>query len=151
VVCVPILSSPPDIFGSWTGALNPTLLAGTVGLDHYPLRVTKLPDGKTVEQLFQDIRVELMKGEKSTVIDTGNTQFSGYDAAHQSTWDSTAPDGAIIHLNMYVFGANAEDATVITSSYSAGPNSGQWIFTTMKTKQNGEHPVSGNREFGLVA
>ncbi|MFV5687459.1 hypothetical protein ACM55M_02400 [Flavobacterium sp. ZT3R25] len=56
--------------------------------------------------------------------------------------------GAIIHINI----PTAGDGSVVCSEYT----SNSWIFTTIEVPwglnqgQDGVHPVSGNREFGII-
>jgi hypothetical protein len=122
---------------------------GPLNLDYYSVRVEVLPwrrDGSgrmTPQELLQDLRLSLSK-------------YAG-DIAHfepmsedkdRTVWKSGDPSGAIIHIDMGTGLANLlkEDGAVVVSRASKT----SWTFSTVDTPWlDWEHPVSGNREFGV--
>jgi hypothetical protein len=110
---------------------------GPINLDRYEVAVTKLPkiDGAvaTPEKVLAWLRLNI-----NQVLNKELATFSDEQASPVS-WDSSNPLGAILHIAM------KDDGSVICSEYSAR----HWIFSTLWTKQDWEHPVSGNREFGF--
>ena len=86
-------------------------------------------------------------------VDTSNTSFepstiTGFD--ENQLWMSNNPLTSVIHLDI---SGGPGDGSVICSSYE----NSNWIFTTIEVPYNlfaqgydGEHPVSGNRQFGYT-
>lgn len=114
---------------------------GPVNLDFYPVEIGRLPRGHTASSLLHHIRKDI-----NSFVDTGNTRFSPYSRAARALWASSAPLGAAVHLDFYgnVY-LNVDDGTVVTSQ--AG--SADWVFSTIWTFGDGNHPVSGNRQFAI--
>lgn len=66
-------------------------------------------------------------------------------------WTTDNPLGAILRFNMLVIGGlggldNPDDGSVITSDFQDS----YWVFSTLQTPGDLEHPVSGNRKFGFT-
>ena len=63
-----------------------------------------------------------------------------------SLWNSNNPLGSIININIF----GPDNGSVIVSQFDdAGCYC--WTFTTItESQENGEHPVSGNRQFGIT-
>jgi hypothetical protein len=123
--------------------------AGDVTLDVFPIKVGRLPEGfDTPETLLSRIRKNL-----NEFVDTDITRFSFFDnneaekEKNERLWQSEKPLGTIFHLDISMASLNLEDATVMATSAT----SGKWIFSTVYTRRNGYHPVSGNREFGFIS
>ena len=114
-----------------------------VNLDYFPVTITQLPvvNGQTwtPAQFLNYIRTNI-----NTFVN-GNAVFSPYNAYGINdgpTWNSTAPVGAAVGINLF----GPDDGSVITT-YSA-PD--RWTFTTIHEPMYGDHPVSGNRNFGYT-
>jgi hypothetical protein len=72
-------------------------------------------------------------------------QFQPYSPGSGS-W-ATAPLGFVWRIDL----PNAPDwGDVVTALYSNSENNRRWRFTTITTDLDGSHPVTGNRDFGLV-
>lgn len=113
---------------------------GDLNVDFYPIRITSLPaiNGATIDgdALLQYVRVNF-----NSFVDTSNSEFAAYDPAIDGpVWTSTTPDGSVIFIDI----AGPDNASVVAS----GSSSRRWIFSPIRTPRSGEHPVSGNREFG---
>lgn len=68
------------------------------------------------------------------------TPYNSYGIDDSTIWNSNSPSGAIISIDI----PGPDNATVITSFSSTD----KWTFTTINEPKYGEHPVSGNRDFG---
>jgi hypothetical protein len=119
-----------------------------VNCDFFPMRIKKLPLGLSPKNFLEffrrnitkfiskDLKTEIVPYKKGSFDDTD--QFNKY--FEQSL-------GALIHIEM------DNDGSVIISDYknSTIPNAERhyFKFSTMETPKDFEHPVSGNREFGI--
>lgn len=110
---------------------------GDLNLDFYPVRVSTFPTGFDGESFLQHVRTHI-----NDFVDTRNSEFSPYDdSVDGPSWQSAAPDGSVIYINII----GPDDAAVVASSSAAN----RWRFSTVTTPRSGEHPVSGTREFGF--
>lgn len=120
-------------------------------LDYFDLTINSLPieNGQelTQENAFEWIRNKFDDVIKEGTSCTNSPFFSNInmDTVNETIWSSTNPIGSLIEFK------RGSDAWVVTSDYQPGCC---WTFTTL-TKENDnlwfddEHPVSGNRQFGL--
>lgn len=129
--------------------------SGTVvNMDYFPVTISQLPNKPNSTQKFTAPEfLEHIRKNINSFLDTQYSEFSpstitGLDEA--GIWNSTNPVGAIIHIEIP---SPAGDGSVICSAY----NQSQWIFSTIEMPYkaltngyDGEHPVSGNREFGYT-
>ena len=116
---------------------------GDLNLDWYPVHVTSLPPGMTAERLLQRWRLDI-----NSTVDQRFAYFEPYDADEATIWTSSAPTGAVIHIDMRSGAdwANPDDGSVICGESAAD----HWTFSTIWTPLDMGHPVSGNRWFGFV-
>jgi hypothetical protein len=129
----------------WTGHRLETG-GGDLNLDYYPVRVTTLPElgGGRIgpDQLLNIVRASL-----NSIVSPASARFDPYDAAIDGpVWSGTSPLGAVISIQIYAFGANVDDGSVVCSSFRPD----RWVFSTLWTPNDFGHPVSGNRAFGYV-
>jgi len=142
-----------------------------VNLDYHSVNITTLPDingdGVATEQeLFDEIRLNFpnyANGEINVAINNGpdaivEATWSFYNNDYYDIWNTNNGLKAIVEIDTEDINDNpipgiTDDATVICSSYE---NECCWVFSTIWTKQglaansnNGSHPVSGNRQFGI--
>ena len=114
-----------------------------VNMDYFPVTVNQLPivNGTrlTPEQFLNYIRKNI-----DNFVDGGTTftPYNGYGYNDSPLWNSTNPLGTIININ--IGGSPDNGSVMVTSS-----NSNKWTFTTIYEPIYGEHPVSGNRDFGF--
>lgn len=111
-------------------------------MDDFSVDIHSLPSGMSAMDLFQEFRHNM-----NSFIDPSVSLFVPYSGNDASMWASNNPLGSMFSIQFFdpIFGVNLDDGSVITSEYSGGT----WIFTTAWTPKDGQHPVSGNREFGF--
>lgn len=125
-----------------------------VNMDYFPVKINILPDNPLTGQKFTAPQfLEHIRKSLNSFINTSYSHFSPSNITGQNEsviWNSTNPLGAVLHINIP---GGPGDGAVICSSY----NPDQWIFSTIEVpflmfNENyaGEHPVSGNREFGYT-
>jgi hypothetical protein len=123
-----------------------------INLDYFPVEITKLPsiNGKQLSpaQLLKTIRLG-MAGEDPIFIDPETSVFVPYAKQDAPKWHSDDPVGAVIFIDI----PGPDNAAVVLSATSPS----RWIFTTItanearpgQTSEPGQHPVTGNREWGI--
>jgi hypothetical protein len=114
---------------------------GDINLDFYPVTITALPGPYTAARLLEQIRMDF-----NSFIDTDISEFAPYDSGHAATWEKADPTGAVIHIDMKMWGGwvNPDDGSVVCAERKPD----HWIFSTIWTPGDFGHPVSGNRQFG---
>ncbi|MDF2517655.1 MAG: hypothetical protein K0R59_2951 [Sphingobacterium sp.] len=115
-----------------------------VNMDYFPITVNLLPlvNGKvaTPEQFLEHIRKNI-----NNFVDTDYSEFKPYvysGVDDTNLWNSSNPKNAVVAIDI---GA-PDNGSVIVSKY----NSSGWTFTTIYEPMYGQHPVSGNRDFGFT-
>lgn len=109
-----------------------------INFDYFAITVDQLPSGfNSPEHLLTYMRLNL----NSNV----NTYLSSFQPNpllpnEGALWSSSNPLGSIISI-----GILGNSGSVIVSDYA----SNYWTFSTIHDPLNGDHPVSGNRQFGF--
>ena len=132
-VPTPILGASVLAIGAATGEINN---------DFYAITIDSA--GQTPAQLAKELRSDF-----NAIVFTGapDQSFRAYDAANAAIWRRDDPMGAVMTFVLAkTFGAEIEKGSVLVSCTSAT----DWIFSTVATANDGLHPVSGNRGFGVV-
>jgi len=126
---------------------------GQINLDYYAVQINQMPTSLpgdlpgtqrttpvTIEELFQFVRHNLLT--KDAVVNSFFTEFRPYGPLDETVWHSTASDalGALISIRI----PGNEGTVMATQSESTS-----WIFSTVNSPNDGSHPVSGNRRFGV--
>jgi len=132
---------------------------GIVNCDFFPVRITQIPAGFTPESLLEYFRTRI-----NSFIDPNlGMSFGPY-------WDYGAGAGLFIDTAKYLAPYEASvgslwhldlgplpgaDGSVIESGYmrynSGGYQSNYFTVSTMETPLDFEHPVGGNRRFGIYS
>ena len=122
-----------------------------VNCDFFPVRITQLPTGFTAESLLEYFRTHI----NEFISPSQNKSFHPYqdgsfnDAARFfSPYEASI--GTLIHIDML------NDGSVIISdyqrsTYAAGNKWNRFTFSTLETPLDYEHPVAGNRQFGIYS
>jgi len=125
---------------------------GPINLDYYPLRIAAMPTagGATMQagQLLEQVRPNLNIFVDNT---PDGCTFAPYDIAiDAAAWVppflETGFPGAVLTIDMFSNRVNVNDGSVVLSETA----SDHWVFSTLRTPNDLDHPVSGNREFGFV-
>lgn len=114
----------------------------TVNSDFFPVRITQMPTGMDNAGLTEYFRTHI-----NTFI-TGGTRFDPYnydgvDDRNLFNQPGNGSVGALVSINML------NNGTVIESDYQTASDKTYFKFSTMTSPLDNNHPVSGNREFGV--
>ncbi|RVX40773.1 hypothetical protein EDD27_3198 [Nonomuraea polychroma] len=123
---------------------------GPISLDYLPVHITKLPTvgskQLTPAELLRTVRLG-MTGPSPIFVNPSYSTFEPYAARDKTKWESSDPAGSVIFINIPGF----DNASVVLSAI----NQEQWIFSTVYANEDRpggkpqQHPVSGNRQFGI--
>lgn len=138
------LASEPALSAWWTSAKIQTLESGKgpfVNMDYYAVTVpiANIPDSLSVNDYLNKVRTNINDYVDTTV------RFNYYPglSGEEARWKSSNPLGTVFSIMLK---PRLEDGSVVTTAY--GPD--HWTFSTVETKEDWTHPVSGNREFGAA-
>jgi len=118
--------------------------SATTNLDYFPIKINTLPTVNG-QQLSPNGFLNYIRTHLNQFVDTTISKFTPYNhygVNDNALWNSSNPSDAIVSLDIF-----GNDGSVITSFDPANPS--KWIFSTIKDPYNGQHPVSGNREFSI--
>lgn len=117
----------------------------TINMDVYPIKISTLPNKPGTNQKFTPAEFfNYFRLNINNFTDVNHGKFypvvdSNIGVNDTNLWSSSSPLGSLVTIKIPL-----DEGTVICSGY----NSQAWIFTTVKSPWDGEHPVSGNRLFG---
>lgn len=140
--------APTSIFTSFHVQNIVDAYGPVVNCDYFPVFITALPPNMTGESLVEFFR----KYTNNFVKPPQTASFSAYsdglfsDATkYYSAFEQSL--GTLVHLNLI------NDGTVVESEYyrSSSPFTCRFTYSTISSPLDGNHPVSGNREFGIYA
>jgi hypothetical protein len=143
-----------------------------VNLDYHSVNISVLPDidgdgTATPFELIEHIRLnwpDFADGNVQVVIPgvipniNADMTWSFFNNDYHDIWSTADGTGTIVDIDTEAHGFNvlSDDATVVCSAYEHGCC---WTFSTVWAtstsnntpagNNNGSHPVSGNRQFGL--
>ncbi|QYJ68870.1 hypothetical protein [Flavobacterium litorale] len=124
-----------------------------VNMDFFSVNISTLPINSvtgttfTPKEFLNHIRLNINDFLDTSISSFSPSTITGYN--ENQIWNSSNPLKAIIHINI---APPAGDGSVICSK----SEDDSWIFTTIEVPwfpgqgNDGIHPVSGNREFGLI-
>ena len=118
--------------------------SAVVNLDYFPVTVTQLPIVNGVRQSPSEFLEHIRKNINSFV-DTKYAEFEPYNyygVDDRNLWNSNNPLDAVVAIDI----DGPDNGSVIVSEY----NSKGWTFSTIFDPKYGQHPVSGNRDFGYT-
>ncbi|UES49918.1 hypothetical protein [Roseibium aggregatum] len=117
-----------------------------VNIDEYVVRIDALPTGMNKAQFFWHVRKNLNNFFDHTV-----ATFDGFSSGDADDWrsQSNALLGTIMVFDIKTFAGGHDQAAVVVSRFSDF----SWVFSPVTDDGLilgfGDHPVAGNREFGL--
>lgn len=113
-------------------------------MDYFPITVSQLPvvNGTrlTPEQFLNQIRRNI-----NSFVDTSYSEFEPYHwygVDDRQLWNSSNPLGTVIAIDI----KGPDNGSVMVTDYA----SDHWTFSTIYDPKYGQHPVSGNRDFGFT-
>jgi len=115
--------------------------------DYFPIHITQLPTINSVQWTSQDL-FDYFRRNINSFVNTDIATFEPYatsDVNDTPLWLSTNPLGALLHLDM------ANDGTVIVSGYQNSLIESKMIVSTILSPLDGDHPVTGNRAWGIFS
>lgn len=130
-----------------------------VNLDYFPVHITELPNNSNNVQMTPDEFLEYFRNSLDFFVTLGG-QSASFSPYIQSPFSDhpvvnapyEASLGGLLHINIpsSVPGVY-DDGTVIISGYQRDftANFHWFMFTTMTSPLDGQHPVAGNRIFGI--
>jgi hypothetical protein len=132
--------------------------AGDINLDFYPVEVTTMPDKPGGGKYTPEEWLEYFRSNINDFVDTSISRFTPYSTRYatgsqDSNWTSAppAPAGAVVSIDIPAFSvAGVTLARDDGSVCCTRSRNDQWVFSTLHTTRDGDHPVSGNRQFGFI-
>lgn len=123
-----------------------------VNMDYFPVEISQLPnnpetgDTFTGQEFFDYIRENF-----ADICFNDDTSFGPYNETEADRWNSNDYLGSVMRfdIDVQLFGLipGQQDGSVLCTEQQTQ----SWIFSTIYTSQDHSHPVSGNREFGLIS
>jgi hypothetical protein len=116
-----------------------------INLDFYAITITS---AKTAEDFFAEFRQKL----PIYLFDKGHSRYfyelRGYDGSNTLRWISNEPLGTVMTFVLAKIHDvwDIEKGSVVVSCI----DDTSFVFSTVNTEKDGDHPVSGNRGFGVV-
>jgi len=123
-----------------------------VNLDYFSLTISDLPIINGVQSTPGEF-IEYIRLNFSDFDDDNLGEFS-IIPSDVNMWGSSIPLGTIFTINIApIAGFLGDDGSITCSSYDDGCC---WVFTTLNDhndnyQSDGTHPVSGNRQFGIIS
>jgi hypothetical protein len=119
-----------------------------VNCDYFPVQIKVLPMGYTAKSLLEYFRKNInLFIKRSTLTTTFTPYMSGaFNDFNRFNADYENSLGALVSIRML------NDGSVIISDYYSnnwGSEKNRFKFSTIETPKDYEHPVAGNREFGI--
>lgn len=124
-----------------------------VNCDFYPLVINSLPAGFTAKTLLEYFRKNINRfSEPECTFDPYSYSFFPNSFADTARWNAfyDASVGAIVHIDI-----SFNDGSVILSRYrnqisiNSNYENHNFMFSTLNSPLDFDHPVAGNREFGI--
>ena len=124
-----------------------------VNMDYFPVQIKKLPKNPATGNTFTGKEFfDYIRKNFADICFSDNSEFGPYNQTEAEKWNSSNYLGAIMRFDIILrdpyFGIQIgqQDGSVICTNQQTQ----SWIFSTIYTSQDYNHPVSGNREFGLT-
>lgn len=116
----------------------------TINMDVFPVKISNMPEKSPGIKYTPSEFFDYFRRNINDFTDINHGKFypvvaPEYNIDDTQLWNSNNPLGSLITIKI-----PADNGTVICSGFG----SQAWIFTTVKSPWDGEHPVSGNRLFG---
>jgi hypothetical protein len=113
-----------------------------VNSDFFPVRINQMPTGMTPASLLEYFRTQMLTSNQNGF---SPYNYGPINDSYLFNQPGSASIGALVHIDLLA------DGTVIESDYRTSANAASFKFSTMTSPYDGNHPVAGNREFGVYA
>ncbi|MEQ9466623.1 MAG: hypothetical protein RLN88_04375 [Ekhidna sp.] len=134
------------ISGDWDIQYIKDAKGPVVNLDYFPVKITQLPINPNTGNRFGPTGFfNYVRKNLNTFFANNSTEFGPYNDDELLNWLSDDYLGTIMRFDIDLPGPFQQDGSVICSDQK----NRSWIFTTIESPQDWNHPVSGNRQFGL--
>jgi len=151
------LASNRFAFSSFKDQRMSDATGSLMNVDLYRVNITELPPGYSASELFDYIRANFNTFVSGDVPDYGVVSTFGAYPHEEKIWNSSNPNSAIMRFRGNLHGLNLDDADVITTNYTRSEDYSSWTFKPVEnynwlsqfTGSDKEHPLGGNREFGI--
>ncbi|TAF77863.1 MAG: hypothetical protein EAZ53_01235 [Bacteroidetes bacterium] len=130
----------PNPYKNWSFLKLCQAKGSKINLDYYPLNIKKLPTINNIS-VSKNALLNYVRTHLGDFLDESISSFVSYSSEDKSKWVTTDPTGTVMVFKINI----VEDATVIASRFS----SDSWIFSTIQSPDDFQHPVSGNRMFAI--
>ncbi|MCX2745696.1 hypothetical protein OO013_17570 [Mangrovivirga sp. M17] len=125
-----------------------------VNMDYFPVRIDKLPKNPQTGNTFTPQGFfEYIRKNFADICYSENSSFGPYNETEMTKWESSDYLGAVMRFDIIIrepffnsIQIGQQDGSVLCTDQQ----NQSWIFSTVYTNQDHSHPVSGNREFGLI-
>jgi hypothetical protein len=124
-----------------------------INCDFFPIKIDKIPNGMSAQQFLEYFRLNI--NSFVTLTGLAAAKFYPYKDGQfddKTHWEKRGTEsvGALVSIDM------ANNGSVILSDYSNkvnedGSQSHSFTFSTLETPLDLEHPVAGNRRFGIYS
>lgn len=146
------IQSMDDAFGGFLG--------GVVNCDFFPVKISQLPNkpGTTTKmtsaEFLEYFRLHINDFISDSIGITFSSQGAGSNFNDSARWYQPYSQamGALQHIHIPGPGGTSNDGSVVLSDYknlNSTIEHNYFKFSTLETYFDYEHPVAGNREFGL--
>ena len=115
-----------------------------LNLDYYSVTISKLPSGyKSPEHFLSFVRKNFSQFKRN-----GGSEFHEFNKEEGRLFQTDDPYSAMMRFEVSALWGltDLDDLSVVTTK----SESNYWIFSTVETFEDGKHPVSGNRQFGIT-
>ena len=135
--------------GDWEVQYIEDAFGPIVNMDYFPVTITELPKDPSTGQTFTpESFFNFVRTNLDDFFVDNSTTFGPYNEAEDVIWNSNDYLGAIMRFEISpeLLGIEfSQDGSVICSNLEDK----SWIFTTIESPMDWNHPVSGNRAFVL--
>jgi hypothetical protein len=138
------------ISGDWNIQYIENAQGPVVNMDYFSVKISQFPINPTTGQRFTPQGFyDYVRSNINTFFEGNSTEFGPYNSTESTVWSSSNYLGAIMRFDIALeiegIVIGQQDGSVICSEN----NSMSWTFTTIESPMDWNHPVSGNRQFGL--
>ncbi|MFA0961335.1 hypothetical protein AB9P05_05990 [Roseivirga sp. BDSF3-8] len=121
-----------------------------VNLDYFPVKIKQFPINPQTEAPYTpEAFLNYIRKNLNDFFEGDKTSFGPYNEYEDSIWQTNFYVGAVMRFEIFpeVFGQSISQDGSVVCSYQ---NIDKWRFTTIRTPEDKDHPVSGTRQFGII-